>query len=161
LAVLDAPAVLNVLEVPAVLNVLEVPAVLEVLEVPEVPEVPKVLEVPDVPDVRGVPAAGADDAEAPVDRATLALATRYLLQVLAEASPGRSVEVRVPPFGAVQAVEGLHHTRGTPPNVVELDGETFVAIATGSVGWRDAAAAGRVRASGARSDLSSLFPLKF
>ena len=93
------------------------------------------------------------------ERADLAMAVRYLLQALAEASPGRSVEVRVPPFGAVQAVEGPRHTRGTPPNVVELDAETFVAIATGSLVWGDAASAGRVHASGARSDLSSLSPV--
>lgn len=93
------------------------------------------------------------------DRTALAMAVRFLLQVLAEANPGRSVEVRVPPFGAVQAVEGPRHTRGTPPNVVELDAETFVAIATGSLRWGEAAAAGRVSASGSRSDLSTLFPL--
>ena len=93
------------------------------------------------------------------ERADLATAVRYLLQALAEASPGRSVEVRVPPFGAVQAVEGPRHTRGTPPNVVELDAETFVAIATGSLAWAEASAAGRISASGARSDLSALFPL--
>lgn len=104
--------------------------------------------------VRGVLA---DDA----DRPTLATAVRYLLQALAETSPGRSVEVRVPPFGAVQAVEGPRHTRGTPPNVVELDAQTFVAIATGGVAWGEAAAAGRVQASGARSDLSGLFPLAY
>ncbi|UTT63378.1 sterol carrier family protein [Microcella humidisoli] len=95
------------------------------------------------------------------ERADLAMAVRYLLQALAEASPGRSVEVRVPPFGAVQAVEGPRHTRGTPPNVVELDAETFVAIATGSLMWGEAASAGRVHASGARSDLSALFPLAY
>jgi hypothetical protein len=95
------------------------------------------------------------------ERPDLAMAVRYLLQALAEASPGRSVEVRVPPFGAVQAVEGPRHTRGTPPNVVELDAETFVAIATGSLAWGEAASAGRVHASGARSDLSSLFPLAY
>jgi hypothetical protein len=95
------------------------------------------------------------------DRPTLATAVRYLLQVLAEASPGHSVEVRVPPFGAVQAVEGPRHSRGTPPNVVELDAETFVAIATGRRLWGEAASAGRVHASGARSDLSALFPLDY
>jgi len=95
------------------------------------------------------------------DRLTLATAVRYLLQVLADASPGHSVEVRVPPFGAVQAVEGPRHTRGTPPNVVELDAETFLAIATGGVEWAEASAAGRVHASGARSDLSGLFPLTY
>ena len=95
------------------------------------------------------------------DRSTLATAVRFLLQALAEASPGRSVEVRVPPFGAVQAVEGPRHTRGTPPNVVELDAETFVEIATGGLAWSEAASMGRVHASGARSDLSSLFPLRY
>lgn len=104
--------------------------------------------------VRGVLAADAD-------RPTLATATRYLLQVLADTSPGRSVEVRVPPFGAVQAVEGPRHTRGTPPNVVEIDAETFVAMATGGISWAEAAAAGRVHASGARSDVASLFPLAY
>lgn len=94
-------------------------------------------------------------------RETHATAVRFLLQVLADASPGHTVEVRVPPFGAVQAVEGPRHTRGTPPNVVELDAETFVAIATGTVQWSEAASAGRVHASGARSDLSALFPLAF
>ena len=93
------------------------------------------------------------------DRTVTALAVRYLLQVLAEASPGKSVEVRVPPWGAVQVVEGPTHTRGTPPNVVELEPATFIAIATGSLDWASAVAAGRVQASGARSDLSDLFPL--
>lgn len=111
--------------------------------------------------VRGVLAAQTAGSELGVDRATLALATRFLLQVLAEASPGRSVEVRVPPFGAVQAVEGSRHTRGTPPNVVELDAGTLIAIATGATRWADATAAGRVQASGARSDLAGLFPLQW
>lgn len=109
--------------------------------------------------------AGRDAVRAVLDgtaeRSETATAVRYLLQALAETSPGHSVEVRVPPFGAVQAVEGPRHTRGTPPNVVELDAVTFVAIATGSLAWGEAASAGRVHASGARSDLSSLFPLTF
>ena len=75
------------------------------------------------------------------------------------AAPGRSVEVRVPPFGAVQIVEGVRHTRGTPPNVVEVDADTFLAIASGRIRWAEAVAAGRVHASGSRSDLSALFPL--
>ncbi len=95
------------------------------------------------------------------ERSDTATAVRYLLQALAEMSPGHTVEVRVPPFGAVQAVEGPRHTRGTPPNVVELDAATFVAIATGQLLWGEAASAGRVHASGARSDLSSLFPLQY
>ena len=61
---------------------------------------------------------------------------RYLLQLLAEKAPGNSVEVRVPPFGAVQVVEGPRHTRGTPPNVVETDPDTWIALATGVEQWR-------------------------
>jgi len=93
------------------------------------------------------------------DAATAALATRWLLQRLAETAPGRSVEVRVPPHGAVQAVEGPGHTRGTPPNVVETDPETWLALATGSLAWAEARAAGRVAASGTRADLSAHLPL--
>jgi len=104
--------------------------------------------------VRGVLA---DDA----DRPSTATAVRYLLQVLAEASPGRSVEVRVPPFGAVQAIEGPRHTRGTPPNVVETDVDTWVAVATGRVSWSEALAAGKIHASGTRADLSAFVPLKW
>jgi len=92
-------------------------------------------------------------------RPDTALAVRWLLQVLAERAPGNSVEVRVPPFGAVQAVEGPRHTRGTPPNVVELDAATWLALGTGRLDWTGAVEAGRVSASGARADLSAFLPL--
>lgn len=92
-------------------------------------------------------------------RDDVAGAVRYLLQVLASAYPGHAVEVRVPPFGAVHCVDGPAHTRGTPPNVVELDAQTWMALATGSVSWPEAVAKGSVRASGIRSDLSGLLPL--
>lgn len=95
----------------------------------------------------------------PADRDTTATAVRYLLQLLAERAPGNTVEVRVPPFGAVQAIEGPRHTRGTPPNVIEMDAETWVAIATGDLSWAAALAAGRISASGQRADLSGLLPL--
>ncbi|MDY0828234.1 sterol carrier family protein [Microbacterium sp. BG28] len=98
-------------------------------------------------------------AESPA-RPDLATAVRYLLQLLAEKAPGHTVEVRVPPFGAVQIIEGPRHTRGTPPNVVETDARTWIALATGSESWSDAAAAGRIRASGTRSDVSDLLPLR-
>ncbi len=91
----------------------------------------------------------------------LPTAVRYLLQVLADAAPGNSVEVRVPPYGAVQAIEGPRHTRGTPPNVVELDPGTWVALATGALTWRDALDAGRVDASGLRADLDDVLPLRW
>ena len=93
------------------------------------------------------------------ERSDLATAVRYLLELLAEKAPGHSVEVRVPPFGAVQVVEGPRHTRGTPPNVVETDAATWLALVTGRAEWADAEAAGRIRASGLRADLSAYLPL--
>jgi hypothetical protein len=87
------------------------------------------------------------------------LLVKHFLAVLAERAPGSSVEVRVPPYAAVQAVAGVRHTRGTPPAVVELDAETWVALATGTLAWPDAERDGRVRASGERADLSPLLPL--
>ena len=65
-------------------------------------------------------------------RDATATAVRYLLQVLADEAPGNSVEVRVPPYGAMQAIEGPRHTRGTPPNVIEMDAATWLALATGT-----------------------------
>ena len=93
-------------------------------------------------------------------RAELATAVRYLLQLLVEKAPGNSVEVRVPPFGAVQVVQGPRHTRGTPPNVVETDAATWITLATGAESWADAVAAGRIAASGVRADVSELLPLR-
>lgn len=90
-----------------------------------------------------------------------ATAVRYLLQVLAEHAEGNSVEVRVPPFGAVQAIEGPRHTRGTPPNVIETDAATWLALATGSLAWSDAVAGGTVHASGSRADLSGYLPVRW
>jgi hypothetical protein len=82
-------------------------------------------------------------------------AVRDLLRDLARRAPGRSVEVRVPPYGAVQCVAGPRHTRGTPPNVVEMDPLTWLALATGRVTWADAIADGRINISGNRADISS------
>ena len=86
-------------------------------------------------------------------------AVRHLLDRLAAAAPGRAVEVRVPPYAAVQCLAGPRHTRGTPPNVVELDPRTWLELATGAVGWAEAMAQGRISASGTRADLSALLPL--
>ena len=88
-----------------------------------------------------------------------ALAVRYLLQVLGDAAPGNTLEVRVPPYGAAQVVEGPRHTRGTPPNVVEMDAATGIAVATGRLGWDAAIADARITASGSRADLRGLLPL--
>ena len=89
---------------------------------------------------------------------TRALVKHYLA-VLEERAPGRSVEVRVPPYAAVQVVPGVRHTRGTPPAVIETDGETWLALATGRTSWHEAVGAGTVRASGERTDLSAYLPL--
>jgi len=87
------------------------------------------------------------------------LLTKHFLAVLAERAPGRSVEVRVPPYAAVQAVPGVRHTRGTPPAVVETDAETWLALATGELTWAAAVASGRVVASGERAELTAYLPL--
>lgn len=93
-------------------------------------------------------------------RAVVRTAVRFTLEELADVAPGRAVEVRVPPDGAVQAVAGPRHTRGTPPNVVETDPATWLALATGLLPWDEAVASGRVAASGERADLSRLLPLQ-
>jgi len=92
-------------------------------------------------------------------RAALRAAIRYSLGQLAEKVPGRTVEVRVPPFAAVQCVPGPRHTRGTPPNVVETDPLTWLDLATGRLRWEAAVTDGRVRASGQRADLREYLPL--
>jgi len=92
-------------------------------------------------------------------RGELALAVRYTLELLEHTAPGNSVEVRVPPFGAVQVIAGPRHTRGTPPNVVELDAQTWLELATGVLTWHDAVAGFRVSASGERADLADYLPL--
>lgn len=94
------------------------------------------------------------------DRLLARTAVRESLQRLVAVAPGRSVEVRVPPFGAVQAVPGTAHRRGTPPAVVETDPPTWLALVTGDLTWADAVAEGLVRASGQRSDLSNWLPLE-
>lgn len=94
-----------------------------------------------------------------VPRATLATAVRYSLEELSVRAPGRSVEVRVPPFAAVQCIEGPRHTRGTPTNVVETDPQTWLALATGALGWAEAEGSGALRSSGLRADLSAYLPL--
>ncbi len=93
------------------------------------------------------------------DRGALRAAVRYSLDLLAEAVPGRAVEVRVPPYAAVQCVEGPSHTRGTPPNVVETDATTWLRLASGRLTWGEAVSAGGTQASGDRADLSTYLPL--
>jgi hypothetical protein len=93
------------------------------------------------------------------ERADLKLLTKQLLRLLVAKAPGHAVEVRVPPYGAVQCIEGPRHTRGTPGAVIELPAEIWIDLALGRVGWAEARATGKVRASGERTDLSALLPL--
>jgi hypothetical protein len=79
---------------------------------------------------------------------------------LVESNPGRAIEVRVPPYSAVQCGQGPTHTRGTPPNVIEMDADTWLALATGATDWASAMQTGKISASGARADLSEFLPLK-
>lgn len=92
----------------------------------------------------------------PAERCTLG---RAALAELRSLSPGRSVEVRVPYVGAVQVISGPTHTRGTPPNTIEMELETWLQLAVGTLTWDDAKAAGKVDASGTRADISSHLPL--
>ncbi len=93
------------------------------------------------------------------DRGALRLVVKALARRLAAQAPGRHVEARIPPYAAVQCVEGPRHTRGTPPNVVEADPVAFVELCTGRLAWAEAAADGRVRTWGDRADLSPFLPL--
>lgn len=86
-------------------------------------------------------------------------AVRYLLEELAEVAPGNSVEVRVPPLGATQCIEGPRHTRGTPPNVVEISPEVWFDLALGYVSWDSAVQEHLVSSSGVRASLADVLPL--
>ena len=81
------------------------------------------------------------------------------LALLVAKNPGRAIEVRIPPYSAVQCGEGPTHTRGTPPNVIEMDADTWLALANGEINWAAAMATGKINASGARADLTDYLPL--
>lgn len=99
----------------------------------------------------------ADAAEPTHDE--IAFAVRTTARALAQRHPGRSVEIRIPPYAAVQAIAGTRHTRGTPPNVVETDATTWLALVCGLLDVATGTAAGRLRASGTRADLTGVVPL--
>jgi hypothetical protein len=92
-----------------------------------------------------------DDSFAAPSRADLAAAVRLTARTLAAEAPGASVEVRIPPFVAVQCIAGPRHTRGTPPNVVEADPRTWLLLVTGLLNISDATSTGAVRLSGSRA----------
>lgn len=82
------------------------------------------------------------------------------LSQLTSIAPGRAIEVRIPPYAAVQCGEGPTHTRGTPPNVIEMDAQTWLALASGEITWESAMNSGAISASGVRADLSEYLPLR-
>lgn len=87
-------------------------------------------------------------------------AVRYLLQLIENENPGGSVELRVPPFGAIQCLEGLDHRRGTPPNVIEMEAEIFLSLCLGRANWQEAIESGQVLASGSLvPEAAKLFPV--
>ena len=89
------------------------------------------------------------------------MAVRYLLQLIENSSPGRAVELRVPPYGAIQCVQGLDHRRGTPPNVIEMTPEVFLSLCKGQSSWSSELEAGTVVASGAlANEVARLFPVE-
>ncbi len=107
----------------------------------------------------GLPGSPGPTGPTDLDRPTLATAVRFTLEELAARVPGPTTEVRVPPFGAVQCLAGPRHTRGTPPNVVETDAQTWLGLVLGRSEWAAMVATGKVRASGQRADLSAVLPL--
>jgi hypothetical protein len=82
---------------------------------------------------------------------------KTILAKISKIAPGHAVELRIPPYSAIQCVEGPKHTRGTPPNVVEMSADVLFDIVGGKINWPDAISDGRISASGERSDLSALF----
>ena len=92
------------------------------------------------------------------DPAILEQVKRTLALLIVKA-PGRAIEVRVPPYAAVQCGEGPTHTRGTPPNTIEMDADTWLALASGKLSWSEAMNSGAIAASGVRADLTQYLPL--
>ena len=86
-----------------------------------------------------------------------AATVKEILDLIKNISPGKSVELRVPPYGAIQCVAGGNHRRGTPPNTVEMSGQTLIRLINEPALWRSLCESGEVRASGLLSDLSNLF----
>jgi hypothetical protein len=82
------------------------------------------------------------------------------LALLTAKAPGRAIEVRVPPYAAVQCGDGPTHTRGTPANVIEMDAQTWLALASGETTWINALNSGAIAASGVRADLTEYLPLR-
>jgi hypothetical protein len=87
------------------------------------------------------------------------IAVKFCLQLLHEKAPGNSVEVRIPPYAAVQIIPGTSHKRGTPPAVIEMSARIWIDLAIGNIDWTTTKNSGAISASGQRADLSTLLPL--
>jgi len=87
----------------------------------------------------------------------ITVTVKEILDLIKNISPGKSVELRVPPYGAIQCVAGSNHRRGTPPNTVEMSGQTLIRLINEPALWSTLCESGEVRASGLHSDLSNLF----
>jgi hypothetical protein len=94
-----------------------------------------------------------------VDKILLKIAIKYSLQLLHKKIPGKSVELRIPPFAAVSIIEGKNHKRGTPPATIEIDPITWLKIFTNQTSWQDAQNIGLIQASGPDTDLSPYLPI--
>jgi hypothetical protein len=86
-------------------------------------------------------------------------AVKYCLQLLHEKAPGNSVEVRIPPYAAVQVIPGISHKRGTPPAVIEMSARIWIDLVIGNIDWITTKTSGAISASGERADLSVFLPL--
>lgn len=103
----------------------------------------------------------AEEGSAAIASADTPLAVRYLLQLIEKRFPGGAVELRVPPYGAIQCLSGIDHRRGTPPNVIEMAPEVFLELCLGKLKWESALSKGKVLASGAlANDAAKLFPVQ-
>ena len=94
-----------------------------------------------------------------IDKVVEQTAVKYCLQLLHETAPGNSVEVRIPPYAAVQVIPGISHKRGTPPAVIEMSARIWIDLAIGKIDWITTKNSGAISASGERADLSAYLPL--
>jgi hypothetical protein len=82
---------------------------------------------------------------------------KQILKVIQEVAPGRSVELRIPPYAAIQCVDGVNHRRGTPSNIVEMSAATLMNLTQNPEKWQEFCEIGLISASGTNSDLSEIF----
>ena len=88
------------------------------------------------------------------DAPLVASAVRNSLDYFAKMLPGKSVELRVPPYRVVQILGGTTHRRGTPPATVEMSPETWLNLVAGRLVWDAAITSAQIHASGTGSNLS-------